>query len=594
MVKPDLTRRTKIVATIGPATETPDRLRQLIEAGASTFRLNFSHGDHSEHAARIATIRQVAHELGLHIGILQDLQGPKIRLGRFAEGPITLARGDSFSLTSREVHCNQTIATVTYDKLADEVSEGSRILLDDGRVEMVVESVDRPDRTLHCRVAVGGVLSNNKGVNFPDVQLSIRAMTTKDRHDLAFGLQQGVDWVALSFVRNPSDLQEIKELIRSLGHATPVVAKIEKFEAIEQIDAILPLCDGVMVARGDLGVEMPAEEVPLIQKDLIRKANHLGIPIITATQMLDSMASCPRPTRAEVSDVANAILDGTDAVMLSNETAVGDYPVEAVATMAQIARRIERDYPQRAVDSHLATTIPNSISQAVSTIARQLAAAAILPLTKSGSTARNVSKFRPSTPILAITSDVKVARQLQLVWGVNPLLISQQNSTTSTFTLAMGVAQEMGLLKEGDLVVQTAGTLSGVSGSTDLVKVGIVSAVLGRGTGIGHGSVSGKVRLAVNPEDAARMESGEILVVRETSAAYLDAIRKAKGVIAEIDGRESHAAVIAQRLGVPVIVGVANATLDLRQGEVVTLEVHEGVVHRGTRNHTMGRIETIV
>jgi pyruvate kinase len=251
------------------------------------------------------------------------------------------------------VRCNQTVATVTYDKLAEEVSAGSRILLDDGRVEMKVERVDSVDQTLHCSVTVPGVLSNNKGVNFPDVQLSVRALTTKDRQDLAFGLQQGVDWVALSFVRNPSDMQEIRELIRKHGFTTPVVAKIEKFEAIDQIDAILPLCDGVMVARGDLGVEMPAEEVPLLQKDLIHKANSLGIPIITATQMLDSMASSPRPTRAEVSDVANAILDGTDAVMLSNETAVGDFPVEAVETMATIARRIERDYPQRPIDTHL-------------------------------------------------------------------------------------------------------------------------------------------------------------------------------------------------------------------------------------------------
>ena len=345
MAPHDLMRRTKIVATIGPATESPEVLRQLIAAGATTFRLNFSHGDHSDHADRIATIRQVAHELGVHIGILQDLQGPKIRLGRFQAGPITLAKGDPFSLTSRAVNCDHTIATVTYDRLADEVTNGSRILLDDGRVEMVVVEVDAPGQTLKCRVTVGGVLSNNKGVNFPDVQLSIRALTPKDRRDLAFGLQQGVDWVALSFVRNPSDMLEIRELIRSHGHDTPVVAKIEKFEAIDAIDAILPLCDGVMVARGDLGVEMPAEEVPLLQKELIRKANSLGIPIITATQMLDSMASCPRPTRAEVSDVANAILDGTDAVMLSNETAVGDYPVEAVATMDQIARRIERDYP---------------------------------------------------------------------------------------------------------------------------------------------------------------------------------------------------------------------------------------------------------
>ncbi|MBC1260245.1 pyruvate kinase [Synechococcus sp. BSF8S] len=595
MAQPDLSRRTKIVATIGPATESPQRLRDLIQAGATTFRLNFSHGDHSEHAARIATIRQVAHELGIHVGILQDLQGPKIRLGRFEGGPITLANGDHFALTSRPVSCNQSIATITYDRLADEVTAGSRILLDDGRVEMVVRSVDIPEQTLHCTVVVGGVLSNNKGVNFPDVQLSIRALTTKDREDLSFGLQQGVDWVALSFVRNPSDMQEIRELISSQGHSTPVIAKIEKFEAIDQIDAILPLCDGVMVARGDLGVEMPAEEVPLLQKELIRKANTLGIPIITATQMLDSMASCPRPTRAEVSDVANAILDGTDAVMLSNETAVGDYPVEAVETMARIARRIERDYPRRVVDSHIASTIPNAISQAVSTIARQLQAAAILPLTKSGATARNVSKFRPSTTILAITSEVQVARQLQLVWGVNPLLIGHQKSTTSTFTLAMGVAQERGLLREGDLVVQTAGTLSGVSGSTDLVKVGIVSAVLGRGLGIGNGSVSGRVRVATNAEEAARLETGEILVVRETTAAYLDAIRKSKGVIAEEAGCDSHAAVIAQRLGVPVIVGVANATSDLRLGEFVTLEVREGIVHRGARNHTQAdRSETIL
>ena len=475
MAELDLTRRTKIVATIGPATESPERIRELVQAGATTFRLNFSHGDHSEHAARVATIRQVAHELGVHIGILQDLQGPKIRLGRFEEGPITLGKGDHFALTSKQVRCNQTVATVTYDRLAEEVTAGSRILLDDGRVEMKVDRVDEVDQTLHCVVTVGGVLSNNKGVNFPDVQLSVRALTTKDRQDLAFGLQQGVDWVALSFVRNPSDMQEIRELIRKHGFSTPVVAKIEKFEAIDQIDAILPLCDGVMVARGDLGVEMPAEEVPLLQKELIQKANSLGIPIITATQMLDSMASSPRPTRAEVSDVANAILDGTDAVMLSNETAGGDFPVEAVQTMATIARRIEKDYPERSIDSHLPSTIPNALSGAVSTIASQLNAAAIIPLTKTGATAHNVSKFRPAAPILAVTPDQSVACRLQLVWGVTPLVVPEETDTASTFITAMRKAKDLNLLKEGDLVVQTAGTHSGVSGSTDLVKVGIVT-----------------------------------------------------------------------------------------------------------------------
>jgi pyruvate kinase len=483
------------------------------------------------------------------------------------------------------VECNQSMATVTYDKLADEVVTGSRILLDDGRVEMRVEQVDQAQQTLHCSVTVGGVLSNNKGVNFPDVQLSIRALTDKDRADLEFGLAQGVDWVALSFVRNPSDLIEIKELIASHGHRTPVVAKIEKFEAIDQIDDILPLCDGVMVARGDLGVEMPAEEVPLLQKELIRKANSLGIPVITATQMLDSMVSCPRPTRAEVSDVANAILDGTDAVMLSNESAVGDFPVEAVATMATIAKRIERDYPQRVIDSRLATTIPNAICQAVSTIARNLNAAAILPLTKSGGTARNVSKFRPSTPILAITSEERVACQLQLCWGVNPLLVPEQTSSTSTFSLAMGMAREQGFLRDGDLVVQTAGTLSGVSGSTDFIKVGIVSAVLSQGTGIGTGSVSGRVRLVDSPEAANGIQPGEILVVRETNGAYEEAIRKAKAVICQVGGIESHAALTAKATGIPAIVGVSNVVSTLEQGEIVTLDLQRGEVHRGARSH---------
>jgi pyruvate kinase len=450
---------------------------------------------------------------------------------------------------------------------------------------MLVESVDQAEQTLHCSVTVGGVLSNNKGVNFPDVQLSIRALTDKDRRDLAFGLEQGVDWVALSFVRNPSDLVEIKELIAGHGHSTPVVAKIEKFEAIDQIDDILPLCDGVMVARGDLGVEMPAEEVPLLQKELIRKANSLGIPVITATQMLDSMVSCPRPTRAEVSDVANAILDGTDAVMLSNESAVGDYPVEAVATMATIARRIERDYPQRVIDSRLATTIPNAICQAVSTIARNLNAAAILPLTKSGGTARNVSKFRPSTPILAITSDERVACQLQLCWGVNPLLVPEQTSSTSTFSLAMAMARELGFLHDGDLVVQTAGTLSGVSGSTDFIKVGIVSAVLSQGMGIGTGSVSGRVRLVDSPEAAGAIQPGEILVVRETSAAFEMAIRKAKGLISEVGGADSHAAITAQGYGIPAIVGVNDALATLEQGDIVTMDLQRGEVHRGARSH---------
>lgn len=576
-------RRTKIVATIGPATSDPEVLRSLIEAGASTLRLNFSHGSHDDHQRSIRLIRQISFELNRPVGILQDLQGPKIRLGRFENGSIHVNRGDTFTLTSRAVPGSQTISSITYEPLADEVPVGSSILLDDGRVEMVVESVDRAQRDLHCRVTVGGVLSNNKGVNFPGVYLSIKALTDKDRTDLMFGLNQGVDWVALSFVRNPQDVLEIKELIANAGKQVPVVVKIEKHEAIEQMDAILSLSDGVMVARGDLGVELPAEDVPILQKRLIATANRLGIPVITATQMLDSMASNPRPTRAEVSDVANAILDGTDAVMLSNETAVGNYPVEAVATMARIALRTEQESASRNADDMVGSprSIPNAISQAVGRIAAQLNAAAIMTLTKTGATARNVSKFRPQTPILAVTPHVEVARQLQLVWGVRPLLVLDLASASQTFQAAMNVAQEKALLREGDLVVMTAGTLQGVSGSTDLIKVDIVTAVLGRGVGIGEGTVSGRARVAHSGMDVTDFNPGEILVVSSTSAMFVDAIRRAGGIITEDDSLTGHAAVIGLRLGVPVIVGVSKATETIRDGTIVTLDTRRGLVYSG-------------
>ncbi|NTW19699.1 MAG: pyruvate kinase, partial [Nostocales cyanobacterium W4_Combined_metabat2_030] len=559
----DSQRRTKIVATIGPATSSPEMLKAIIEAGATTLRLNFSHGTHADHQRSIRLIRQTAFELNRPVAILQDLQGPKIRLGRFENGSIILAKGDRFILTNRPIEGTQEISCVTYNYLAEEVPVGANILLDDGKVEMVVEEINREKGDLHCRVTVPGKLSNNKGVNFPGVYLSIKAMTDKDREDLMFGLDQGVDWVALSFVRNPQDIIEIKELISSTGKNVPVVAKIEKHEAIEQMEAVLSLCDGVMVARGDLGVELPAEDVPVLQKRLIATANRLGIPIITATQMLDSMVSNPRPTRAEVSDVANAILDGTDAVMLSNETAVGSFPVEAVATMARIAERIEQEETLNN-NSRLSRdnrrSIPNAISQAVGQIAENLGAAAIMTLTQSGATARNVSKFRPKTPILAITPHVNVARQLQMVWGVRPLLVLELPSTGQTFQAAINVAQEKNLLSEGDLVVMTAGTLQGVSGSTDLIKVEVVTAVLGQGIGLGQGSITGRARVVHNAMDASNFNSGDILVASRTGVDFVEAIRKASGIITEDESLTSHAAVIGLRLGVPVILGVNSAT----------------------------------
>ncbi|MGI0491257.1 pyruvate kinase [Alkalinema pantanalense CENA528] len=580
-------RRTKIVATIGPATSSPEVLRELIKAGATTFRLNFSHGTHEDHLRSIRLIRQVSNELNYPVGILQDLQGPKIRLGKFENGSITLKKGDPFTLTSKQISGTEEISSITYEPLAEEVPEGATILLDDGKVEMKVEKIDKAAGELHCRVVVGGVLSNSKGVNFPGVYLSIKALTDKDRKDLMFGLDNGVDWVALSFVRNPEDVKEIKEIISHAGKSTPVVVKIEKHEAIEQMEEVLSLSDGVMVARGDLGVELPAEDVPILQKRLIATANRLGIPIITATQMLDSMVNNPRPTRAEVSDIANAILDGTDAVMLSNETAVGKYPVEAVATMAQIALRTEREKANR-IKEDAGKSITNAISKAVGRIAEQLNAAAIMTLTKTGATARNVSKFRPRTPILAITPHMDVARQLQLVWGVKPLLMLELDTTSETFEAAINLAQERSMLEAGDLVVLTAGTLKGVAGSTDLIKVEVVTAVRGKGIAIGEKSVSGRARVMHNEKTLTQFEAGDILVAPSTSANYVDAIRRAGGVVIEDSNVTGHAATIGLRLGVPVIVGVKDATSVIRDGEIVTLDMQQGLVYSGLGHTAKG------
>jgi pyruvate kinase len=581
----DFLRRTKIVATVGPAISSPEMMRAVIEAGATTLRLNFSHGTHEDHKQSIRLIRQLSYELNRPVGILQDLQGPKIRLGKFPDGPIVLKNGDRFTLTSNDIPGTQTESSVTYETLAEEVPSGATIMLDDGRVEMKVESVDLEKRALHCRVIVGGPLSNSKGVNFPGVYLSIKALTDKDRRDLVFGLDQGVDWIALSFVRNPDDIREIKDLIAAAGKSIPVIAKIEKHEAIEQMEEILSLCDGVMVARGDLGVELPAEDVPMLQKRLIATANRLGIPVITATQMLDSMVNSPRPTRAEISDVANAILDGTDAVMLSNEAAVGNYPVEAVATMARIAARIDQErhlWPNWLTETASERSIPNAISAAVGQIAIQLNAKAILSLTKTGATARNVSKFRPNIPILAVTPHVEIARQLQMVWGVQPLLVLNLPAVSQTFQASINGAIEKGYVSEGDLVVMTAGTLQNVSGSTDLIKVEIVTAVMGKGVGIGQGAVSGRARIANGPNSLKNFHVGEILVAARTEASHVDAIRKASAIITEDGDRNSHAAVLGLRLGIPVIVGVDNATAMIRDGTILTLDIQKGLVYSGS------------
>ncbi len=579
-------RRTKIVATVGPAVDSPEVLRQLIQAGATTLRLNFSHGTHEEHRRRIILIRQLSFELNQPVAILQDLQGPKIRLGKFKDGPIFLKRDEPFILTSRNIPADRTISPVTYNKLIQEVPAGAVILLDDGRVELVVESVDHEQQFLNCRTVVGGKLSDSKGVNFPGVTLSVPAMTDKDREDLLFGLDQGVDWVALSFVRNASDVLELKELIAQQGKRVPVISKIEKFEAFENLEAVVAASDGLMVARGDLGVEMPAEEVPLLQKRLIHSSNCAGKPVITATQMLDSMVTNSRPTRAEVSDVANAILDGTDAVMLSNETAVGEHPVLAVETMARIADRIERDMPARQT-VNTGRSIPNAISQAVGNIAQQLDAQAILTLTKSGATARSVSKYRPNVPIIAVTPSTSVARELQMVWGVYPLMVLDLPSNRQTFQAAINVAQERHLILDGDLVIMTAGTIQGLSGSTDLIKVELVTAILGKGRGLGQSTVSGRARVVRNPTEASSLSPGDILIAQHTDANFIEAIKSASGIVTEEASLTSHAAIIALRLGIPILLGVKDCMTRIPDGAVITLDPQKGLISSGSSSSAM-------
>jgi pyruvate kinase len=467
--------RTKIVCTIGPASREPDMLRALIQAGMNVARLNFAHGDHETHAEDFRRLRRAAEEVGKPVGILMDLQGPKLRVGEMPAEGVPLVEGEEVILTTQPIVGQRGRIPVQFPLLPEAVRPGASVLLDDGLMELrVLES--KPEE-VRCRVVVGGVLESNKGINLPEAVLSIPAITEKDRADLRFALEQGADWIGLSFVRTADDIQELRALIREYGGdpTTPIIAKIEKPEAVEHIDAIIEAADGVMVARGDLGIETSPEEVPLIQKMIIRKCNRAAKPVITATQMLESMVRNPRPTRAEASDVANAIFDNTDAVMLSAETASGKYPLEAVQTMVRIVRRAEasRDTlfsPPQAVDSG-ERSIAEAVARAACQTARDLNAAAILTPTVSGFTARLVSRYRPAEPIVAVTPSPAVRRRLMLVWGVYPLLAPRVDNTDQMIADAVAAAQRAGYLREGDLVVITGGAAGYSAGTTNLLKV---------------------------------------------------------------------------------------------------------------------------
>ena len=459
-------RRTKIVCTIGPASNSPEVLRKLLLAGMNVARLNFSHGTHADHGKVIATLRALSAELRLPLAILQDLQGPKIRLGTFQGGRAQLVKGAEFSLTTRPVVGTAALASTTYDRLPQDVKAGDRLLLVDGLIELTALEVGAD--TVRCRVVIGGEIGDHKGINLPGVAVSATAMTPKDREDLAFGISQGVDMVAVSFVRSAEDISQVKAWITELQSDLPVIAKLEKPEAIQNLDAILDAADGVMVARGDLGVELPLEQVPMVQKDVIQRARRRALPVITATQMLESMVGNPRPTRAEASDVANAILDGTDAVMLSAESAAGKYPVEAVKVMARIALIAEASLPAWATTVERASTFPDAISEAACRAAGELKAKAIVAFTQSGLTARLISKYRPDVPIFALSPTESIRRRLCLHWGVAPRVIEILKSTDELPKIEAGLLAD-GLVEPGDALVIVAGAPLFARGTTNLL-----------------------------------------------------------------------------------------------------------------------------
>ncbi len=576
-------RKTKIVCTIGPASDSPEALEKLIKAGMDVARLNLSHGTREEHVERIRKIRLLSRELNKVVALLLDTRGPEVRIKTFSKGSVYLKQGALFTLTTEEVEGNESKVSVTYANLPGEVAAGSQVLLDDGLIALKVVRVEGPN--IVCQVVTGGELSNRKSINIPGISLGLPALSEGDLDDIRFGAHHGIDFIAASFVRKSEDIIAIKEVLEEEKSAARIIAKIENEEGVNNLESILEIADGIMVARGDLGVEIPAEDVPLVQKFLIEKCNQAGKPVITATQMLDSMIRNPRPTRAEASDVANAIFDGTDAVMLSGETAAGKYPVESVETMARIALRTEEALHFETILEEFPPLMEHNVTDAISFstcyTAQILNVAAIITSTQSGYTARMVSKFRPRAPIFAVTPKEKVANQLALTWGTYPLMAPPMNNTDDMFEAAVEVCLKAGYINKGDMIVITAGIPMGVAGTTNLLRVHTVGDIAVRGTGIGRRSVTGSVVVAKTPEEAQQLKKGDILVTTATDSEFLPILEKAAGLITEEGGLTSHGAIVGLNLGFPVVVGAQEAVSILKTGETVTIDGTRGLIYRG-------------
>ncbi len=579
-------KKTKIVCTIGPASESEDMIRRLMASGMNVCRLNFSHGEHPEHLARIELIKKVRKELDRHVGIMVDLKGPEIRIGKFKENPVNLVAGEKFTLTTRDIIGDNTIVSVSYKGLPEDVSIGSRILIDDGLVEFLVEDiVDGTD--IITKVVNYGELKDRKGVNVPNVKINLPSLIEKDVLDIKFGIENEVDFIAASFVRSAEDVLAIKRVLEENGgQDIKVISKIENQQGVENLDEILAVSDGIMVARGDLGVEVSNEQIPLVQKDIIRKTNLAGKPVITATQMLDSMIRNPRPTRAEVSDVANAILDGSDAIMLSGETAAGKYPLESVIQMVKIAENIEKSeafskqMDQRKDWAENDTT--NVIAMSVKQITEKLSANGIVAATSSGTTARSISKFRPLTTIAAATPDEKVARALSLVWGVYPVLTKSFEHTDELIDSSIYSSLRAGLIFEGELIVLTAGIPVGVGGSTNLIKVHRVGKVLLQGQAIGKGSIVGRVCLGSSADEIKdKFIDGDIIIAKYSDADLVPYIERASGIIVAEGGLTSHGAIAAIHFKKPAIIGINYEMDSIKDGQTITLDAISGIVYDG-------------
>ncbi len=575
-------RKTKIICTLGPSAVKGDTLRKMILAGMDVARFNFSHDIHENHLIRLEQLKALREELGLPIAAMLDTKGPEIRLGDFENDKVMLKEGQEFVLTTRDEPGDEHHVSITYKELPQDVKAGATILIDDGLVELTVMHVSQDE--IVCNVENGGIISNKKGVNVPGARLSMPFISKKDREDILFGIRNGFDFVAASFTRSAEDILQIREIFSQEGCTTMnIIAKIENMQGVQNIDEIIRVSDGIMVARGDMGVEIPLEDVPVLQKMIIRKVYTAGKQVITATQMLDSMMKNPRPTRAEATDVANAIYDGTSAIMLSGETAAGLYPVEAVKTMARIAIRAESDinyikrFKERAENEN--TDVTNAISHATCTSAHDLKANAIITVTKSGRTARMISKYRPNCPVIGCTTSPSVYRQLNLSWGVTPLLIGEESNTDDLIEHALDAGEKAGLLHDGELVVITAGVPLGISGTTNLMKVQVVGHILVTGRGATSRSACAQLCVCQNEQEAFdNFREGDILVISQTSNNLLPLVRKSSGLILEEDNPNGHGAVAGMSLDIPVIIGAENATRILKSGAVVTLDAIRGVV----------------